>query len=237
MSVNRPQVATSMLFFLLCISGLPALMAESRNYPELRDFKGLEVSSGIQVKASRSNAWSVAIKADPADLADLLVERRGEVLYLGFKPGVWPRRHGLVEATVSFPRLDSLSLSGGSRADIGFDQPSQGLVDIRLSGGSVCTGTLVTGQLQCDLSGGSRLELAGKTGKLTCQLSGGSALPGRDFRIDSANIDLSGGSRAELTVSQNLVCAASGGSRLVYRGQPTVQKTLSGGSAVEAAGN
>ena len=85
-----------------------------------------------------------------------------------------------------------------------------------------------------ELSGGSTVELEGVGGKLVVDGSGGSVLKLRDFPVEDADIELSGGGKGWVKVSDKLDVDLSGGSTLIYYGKPTLGKTdLSGGSTLK----
>jgi hypothetical protein len=84
-------------------------------------------------------------------------------------------------------------------------------------------------------SGGSGASLAGESRdhlKLHC--SGGGEVDLSDLVVQDADLHLSGGSRARVWVTGQLMAEASGGSAIHYTGEPaSVQIESSGGSTVE----
>ena len=102
-----------------------------------------------------------------------------------------------------------------------------------MSGGSELIGDIVTGNVDADLSGGSVVELKGMGKKLSVDGSGGSDVHFRNFPVENADIRLSGGGTATVNVSGTLNVDLSGGSSLIYLGDPQLGEIdLSGGSTI-----
>lgn len=103
-------------------------------------------------------------------------------------------------------------------------------MSIELSGGSRVTGDISADDVNLELSGGSRIELVGSADNLVANGSGGSHLELGSFPVDNANIEISGGG-ATVDVSGTLDLDLSGGSRVLYDGEPKLGDIdLSGGS-------
>jgi hypothetical protein len=124
----------------------------------------------------------------------------------------------------------TLNLTGGSHGTINSLQATN--ADLTNSGGSKLTvNALTTENLKIALSGGSRLTI--NNGTATTQQvnsSGGSQYQATDLQSTTAKIDVGGGGQAKVWVTESLAVHASGGSRVEYTGNPTVEQQLSGGS-------
>ena len=130
------------------------------------------------------------------------------------------------------PGLRGVSLSGGSRVNMtGFD--STDALALTLSGGSEAAGDIIAGAVDMDLSGGSSIALAGGGNNLVVAGSGGSDLQLKNFEVHNGDITLSGGGEAAVNVNGTLDVYLSGGSSLIYLGNPTLgSMRLSGGSTI-----
>ena len=85
-----------------------------------------------------------------------------------------------------------------------------------------------------NLSGGARLRLDGtapQAADLLLRLDGGARADLFDLHLENAQVTLTGGSSAELTVSGRLDYDLSGGAHLTYAGQPMVGKAATSGGA------
>ena len=78
-----------------------------------------------------------------------------------------------------------------------------------------------------------------KTGQavdLTALCSGGATLHLPDFKVNNANVNLSGGSQATINLDGRLDANLSGGARLFYVGNPTLGTiNTSGGASISKA--
>ncbi len=138
-----------------------------------------------------------------------------------------------ITVRVKSDQLIAASLSGGATLI------TQGVLqypdfNLSLSGGSKGTLNYQGQNLSLDLSGGAKLGASGSSVVLELSQSGGSKLNAYDLITEDLQAQLSGGSKATLTVSQNLSVSASGGSKLTYKGAgQIVEQNLSGGSKIE----
>ncbi len=132
------------------------------------------------------------------------------------------------------PELYELELSGGTHGTIeGFSSSHEFVAE--LSGGSSLSGDFTTsGDAQFTLSGGSHLiRLDGAANDLRISASSGSSLGLSDFYVHDASVNLSGGSHATINLDGRLDADLSGGSHLLYIGDPTMGDIdTSGGSTV-----
>ena len=87
-------------------------------------------------------------------------------------------------------------------------------------------------RLKAVVSGASYLNLRGDAQEMDADVSGSSALKAFNFPVARAEISLSGGSDAQVSVSEDLKVIASGASHLVYRGDPAVTSDVSGASSI-----
>ncbi len=84
------------------------------------------------------------------------------------------------------------------------------------------------------LSGGARLRLEGTAPQATgllLRLDGGSRADLFDVHVQNAQVTMTGGSSAELTVSDRLDYDLSGGAHLTYAGEPLVGQAATSGGA------
>ena len=103
------------------------------------------------------------------------------------------------------------------------------------SGASKAVGSLQAVSTTVRLSGSSDIELSGSGGDLNLTGSGSSRATLNGFESRNAEIELSGSTHADINVGGELSVSLSGGSDLIYDGNPTlVGKTdITGGSKLE----
>ena len=90
-----------------------------------------------------------------------------------------------------------------------------------------------SGDARFTLSGASRVRVEGAADNLFIQASGASDLELSNFPVHNADVNLSGASRANVNLDGRLDADLSGGSHLIYIGEPTMGDiNTSGGSTI-----
>jgi len=105
-------------------------------------------------------------------------------------------------------------------------------IDFELSGASKCDFSGSAKTIEMDLSGASELNLMGSGQFIDGELSGASELRSFNYQAEESDIRLSGASEGKILVTRYLKVDASGASNLRYKGNPEIQKKVSGGSSV-----
>ena len=210
------------------MTGSGNLITETFSYS---DFTKIEAHNGFQLELTKSSIFSVEITADDNIQEHIEVKQSGETIIIRLR-GVLSLISGQLKAKITMPELYYLDLSGGSRASITGFSSSHGF-SAGLSGGSRVEGDMTAADADFDLSGGSQVVLTGSADDLDVNGSGGSQLDLEAFSVNNADINLSGGSRATVSVDGTLDVNLSGGSKVIYTGEPTLGDIdLSGGSTI-----
>lgn len=186
---------------------------ETRTF-ELADASRIDVGNGFEVSVVVApGADTVAVVTIDENLFEKLeVEVSDGELTIGTKPGVVVHSRSASKVEITIGSLSALDLSGGSQAVLeGVEAEAFDL----------------------ELSGGSRVDIEGSVDQLELDASGGSNVDAKELLVRSADVDLSGGSSAVLSVSQDLDVDASGGSDVRYIGNPSVNTDLSSGSSAD----
>lgn len=82
------------------------------------------------------------------------------------------------------------------------------------------------------VSGASTVQVSGSAGEVDAEASGASRTRLQDLSAREAEVDATGASTIEVTVSERLTGSASGASTVTYAGDPDVRVSTSGGSNV-----
>ena len=207
--------------------------AQERESRPLRGFDAIEVSGGIDLDVRQAQDFFVEVEAD-GDLAEIITELRDDTLVIRRKSSRGLFRWGDDDAAVrvTLPNLVALTASGGSdaRAEGTFASDS---LQIVASGGSDVSIDVRSGELEATASGGSDLRLTGSARSVRLRSSGGSDLNGSELTAEEVDVQSSGGSDVMIAVRNSIVGSASGGSDVIYSGEPrTVDVAASGGSDV-----
>ncbi|GAB4025348.1 GIN domain-containing protein [Spirosoma gilvum] len=196
----------------------------------LTNFDRLDMGSAFVVTVQQGPSYSITVEGDRRNLDDLDVYTRNGTLKAQYR--VARNRQYATTFRITMPSLRGVEFSGAVRSTItGFTNVD--VFDITLSGASEGQFDIQAARPTINLSGASVLRINGKGTFLTADLSGASLLQAFDYPVDNAGLDLSGASKANVSVSSSLVVEASGASAVRYRGKPAVDQRVSGASTVQ----
>ncbi len=179
---------------------------------EVSNFTKLDVGSGFTVQVTQANTYSVSITADDNVFPYIQASRTGDTLIIRIKPLTAVTTTAL-KANITMPDIAEAQVTSGATSTV--------------------NGFNLAHDFKADLSGGSRLTMTGQAVNMEAIGSGGSNLQLRDFQVNNAKVDLSGGSQAIINLSGILDAELNGGSRLMYVGNATLGEIhTSSGSTV-----
>ena len=219
------------LVYIVLFLILSANHAQVKETRQVDNFSKINVSSGIDLIIRQGDITDVVAEARNDEMLEsILTEVEGSTLKIYsklkmFKPG--PRK-----VYVTFRNIDGIKVTGGS--DITAESViNVSSLDIGAHGGSDVSMEIKAGELQCKISGGSDADLKGEAKKFIAVASGGSDIRARELITESSDIEVSGGSDADITVNSELNVQASGGSDVTYYGDASIKNiNASGGSDV-----
>lgn len=225
---------------------------DNRTYEyNLSDFSGIDGSAAFNIEVKKDDNFSVLIIADKSLEDKMIVEVRGNKLYLGMKlfSGFITKSP---KAIITMPELYNVQLSGASEmVAAGFSSSKDfhgeisgasslnldivaGNYFFEISGASDVYAVLVTEYLDMELSGSSGVELFGRAETVKIDASGASSGNLRDFIISDADLELAGSSDFYMNMTGTLNIDASGASTLYYTGNVTLEEIeLSGASSIK----
>ena len=226
-----------LLFLNLCVSTIYAQMTEEiRN---ISNFKGIRISSGIDLYVRQGNVESVKVVADKDRMEKIKTEKEGDILkiYAGSSKGWfnfefdWNNKK-TVKVYVTVKDLNSIAATGGS--DV-FSEGKLDLIklDVKATGGSDIKLDLDADELTCETTGGSDVILSGTATVFKASSTGGSDLKASKLRSNFCSISSTGGSDAYVWAEKEISISATGGSDVYHKGGARVVKSSStGGSDV-----
>jgi hypothetical protein len=149
---------------------------ETRSFA-LEGFSALDICCGMQVVLSGGDDFAVSITADENALSAIRARVVDGTLRLELDPGQGGSFvTGRLEAQVTMPVLEALTLSGGAQLRLGDSAPQAGDLRLEAHGGSQAhLSGLSTQRAQVTLSGGAYAELA-VSEDIAYDLSGGAHL-------------------------------------------------------------
>jgi hypothetical protein len=176
---------------------------------DLEGFTKLEISSAFEVELTQSSIYSVLITTDDNVVDDVRVTLSGNTLSIDLRPLTLNLGNVTLRAEISMPRLEGAELSGASRLE----------------------GYMDTEDVRFETSGASRLFLEGDGGDLRLDASGASRVDLSEFRVDDADLEISGASDVTVYVTGRLDVEASGASKVRYLGNPRMGTVDSSGAS------
>lgn len=211
----------------------------------------IEVGHVFQVKVTKSDSFFVGITADDNLLEYLAFRKSGNTLYMRLKGGTtYIGTTKIVEITM--PKLDKLSLSGASTAEVSGFRSSDRL-ELEVSGASslniddlkagdtafeVSSGSSVSGSIEIsngifNTSGASNIDLEGYASDISIEASEASNTNLADLSASNATVKISGASVVTINASGSINGDVSGASRLIYIGNPALTIEMSGDSTLD----
>jgi hypothetical protein len=226
----------------------------NRTY-DFTDFTSVEVGYAMKLEVIPANTYKITIKGSESSLKHVTVEKKGDKLKIGMDR-LFLSFINSPEVTITMPELLGLYLSGASEGKATGFKTSHDFT-LTLSGGSSLEMDIETGDFKSELSGASELDgrlvvedadfkmsgaskvtLEGSANSIRIDGSGASEAIMPLFTVNHADIELSGGSEAELTVNGRLDVNLSGASEVIYGGDTTLGNyNLSGSSNLERRDN
>ncbi len=200
---------------------------------ELRSFSRLHVESVFDVFLTEGNQESIRLEMEGYEESDVIVEVRGGALHLEMRGNNYRQnRNRYVRAYVTFKQLDEILASGSSGVIVENGQAIKGKsFGLRLSGASDFQGDFAVENLKVTLSGSSDAVMSGTAEELDLKASGSSDYLGYKLKCETAYVDVSGASDAEIYVTGRLEAKATGASGVEYRGKPEKVVARASGAA------
>lgn len=202
----------------------------SRQIP-VTSFSRLQVAGPFEVRVSVGAVESATMHVDDNLVGVLDVVVRGDTLHVGLRPGSSFSKATL-KADVTVRALDRIDASGAAKVQL-VDEIRSAKLSVTLSQASELNGRVVTPASRVVLSNASRAGMSGSATSLDLTASGTSGLDAKDLTVESLDADLSGASRAVVTVTNSISAGVSEASSLRYLGSPEfMRRQVTGGSSI-----
>lgn len=189
-------------------------------------FSSIQAEGGIDIYVTQGKETGVAVSASTDEYRESIVtEVRGNTLYIAFKyKNVWGNRmaNPKAKAYVSVEILESVNVSGACDLVVAGVLKSDDLKVI-LSGASNFKGEVQLNNCQFSMTGASDCRLTGKAERIKVQASGASSFKGYELNAGEADINASGASDVQMSISNSITVEASGASSVHYKGEPRLK--------------
>ncbi|GDX44394.1 hypothetical protein LBMAG23_13710 [Bacteroidota bacterium] len=205
---------------------------------DMGKFEKIEIHGPFKVYYSVSDKCTVAISAHSESARDRIrVKNNGGVLTIDLENSYrnWISVDGKFKLYISAPTIDEIIASGAVNFLV-TDLLKSDDLKIRFTGASDFLGKLDCSKLYLQCTGASDVELTGRSADVEVVLTGASKLKASTFKIENADIRVSGESNSSIAVSNKLHAVATGASNIQYFGNPsTIEVSSSGASKIKRA--
>jgi len=214
------------LFLAALVIGFTALAGNS-DKTEIRNvsnFKGVDVSAGIDLYITMGETESVKIVADDEIIDKIITEVKDGVLHIYVKQNSWFNWsvNETRKAYVTIRELNRIEASSG--ADVKSENTLKGDdLKVRVSSGAGVNVDVYYKNLDVDTSSGSDAKVTGKVKNLKASSSSGSDINAGELESVICNANASSGSDITVKVTEELYASASSGANVKYYGNPSVK--------------
>lgn len=205
----------------------------SRETRSVSSFNRIDISDTFEAFVSIGNEpEGIVIEANDNLFKHIVVENRGDRLIVKLKDRTNIKGNPTLKAYITASTLEAVQASGASSVYLQ-DRLENQFFSLDLSGASDFNGFINTLEMEADLSGASDAQLSGKVGNMDAFLSGASNLKDFSLSVKELQVDMTGASNCNLSVSEKIDVRASGASSLYYIGNAQiVNQSLSGASQI-----
>ena len=192
------------------ISGNGKRVTQKRN---IGSFTSITTEGAFSIEVTCQKEPSLEVEGDENVLEFVKAEISNNVLHLTNSKGYSVREP--VKFTISVPNLEGLTVTGA------------GKIEIR---------SLNTDSFAIDSTGAPVIVASGTAKTINIDSSGAGQIDTHNLHASRATIDSSGASKIEVDVAERLDVKVSGPSSVLYKGDPVVNKSISGPGRVERRG-
>ncbi|MEC7753102.1 MULTISPECIES: head GIN domain-containing protein [unclassified Roseivirga] len=209
-----------------------ALLGQTRQKREVKNFNALSVSSAFEVEISVGNQESLEIEAEDRFIDDIVTEVRGGTLIIKIQDSRETRRmRQSPKAYLTVKSLERINVSGAVTLKTR-DVLKGKKLDLELSGASVLNIEMQVEALYLEASGACVINLEGEAREQVIKTSGATVYRAYDLESVNADIRVSGAGSAHVYATGRLEVHASGASSVRYRGGASVSADSSGASSI-----
>lgn len=204
---NVGSTGSWLKFSLGGVRGSGNVITQTREVPK---FTGIDFGGAMSVEIVAQKSQSVEIETDDNIMPLITTEVKGDTLYISNAQKIsW---HNPVKVRISVEDLDSLNVSGASKAN---------------------ATNIKADTFKLDVSGASKIKLEGEAVTFNADSSGASKIDAEDLKAARVKASASGACKISVFATDSVDADASGASKVSVSGNPkTVNKRTSGASSV-----
>lgn len=231
---RRWALITPSLIALFAFGRAPAAKAAKSGLqtsrPKIADFDRIWVNVPADIKIEPAEIPTIVLSAEQKVLDAIQITSSNGQLRVEVNGSFQTQKP--VNITIGARRLSELDFSGSCDVLVsGPYDPAFGLKARDAS--SVSLNNLNLTRLNTDLSGSSELQATGAVTELSLNATDASSFDGTGLTAESARVEASGASEANLEVTSILVVKIKDAASVYYAGEPTIEQSVSFAGTLE----
>ena len=193
---------------------------------EVKPFRSIRVSDGIDLYLTQSNNQVVAISASRDEYKSRLkTEVEDGVLKIYYDHeslSDWSGSNKKLKVYISFVTLDKLTAVAGSDVVVEGIIKEE-LLSLYLNSGASFKGNVEVGKLIVEIESGAKMELTGFANTFNVSANSGAYVDAFSFAANKADVRSATGAKIEVHVKDELKLYSSSGGRIFYKGEAVIK--------------
>ncbi len=200
---------------MLSLSSIQAQNTESRN---LNSFDGIEAGGSFDIELVQSSNTRIEISSN-IETHNIVTKIVGSTLHINYAKSANKLRKKNTDIVLYYDEIKNIDLSASTEITSDAALKTKSL-EIDMSSGSALILEIRVEDIEIDMSSGANVHLTGQCYSQEIDMSSGSRYKAYDLSSDEANLDLSSGASAKVSVKNKLDAEASSGASIRYHGDP-----------------
>lgn len=215
------------LLAVVCASTSFAADSDKTENRDVKSFKAIKVSTGIDLYITMAETQEVKVVADEDIIDKLRTEVKDGTLNIYLKQNdLFNWNSGMKTRKVYVKVNELVQLRASSGSDVYCENTLKGdALEVSASSGSDVNLNVFYKNLSIDTSSGSDAKAKGKVKFLEVEASSGSDIKAQDLESKICKARASSGSDITVSVSDEIYAKASSGADIKYYGKPQVRDT------------
>jgi len=181
------------------------------------DFNEINVSQGLDVYISQSDAVGLSVEADE-NLQDLIMtDVENSILRIYTKENI--RRAQSKKIILSIETISAIKATSGSDV-YSSNTISLSNLDLHATSGADITLDVITDILECKSTSGSDIKVTGTTTNFMAEATSGSDIDASNLKAEISNVKATSGADISVHTSKELTANATSGGDVKYSGNP-----------------
>lgn len=202
---------------------------------QVAPFDKIEVSGAIALRIASAASHQVSIETDE-NLVELVdVEIRGGTLVIKPKKGYSPRPTKDILVFAAAPDLKKIEGAGSVNVGAGNIITGTAPLALIISGAGNMRMDVDVPQVKVEINGSGEMLLKGQAEDLDVEVNGSGSIHAYDLQALRAHLELNGSSDAEINASHHLKVEVNGSGNVLYKGNPSVEKSIAGSGKIRKA--